>query len=92
MAFIAGKLAFLLLRPSNLLLILALAGVAGVAIRRRWGLRLMVVAILLTTVCTLLPVGLWLSMPLEDRFHGPARDLGLVDGIVVLGGGVDGML
>lgn len=92
MAFIAGKLAFLLLRPSNLLLVLALAGVAGVAIRRRWGVRLMIVAVLLMTACTLLPVGLWLSMPLEDRFHGPGGDLGRVDGIVVLGGGVDGML
>ena len=91
MAFIAGKLAFLLLRPSNLLLVLALAGVAGVALRRRWGVRLLVVAVLLMTVCTLLPVGLWLSMPLEDRFHGPEGDAGRVDGIVVEGVGAGNM-
>jgi uncharacterized SAM-binding protein YcdF (DUF218 family) len=92
MAFIAGKLAFLLLRPSNLLLVLALAGAIGVALRRRWGVRLLVATTLLMALCTLLPVGIWLSIPLEDRFHGPGDDVGRVDGIVVLGGGVDGML
>ena len=37
MAFLAGKLMFLVLRPSNLLLLLALVGVVGVWCRRRWG-------------------------------------------------------
>lgn len=92
MAFIAGKLAFLLLRPSNLLLLLAVLGAIGVVIRRRWGARLLVSVVLVMTVCTLLPVGVWLSIPLEDRFRGPDGNLGRVDGIVVLGGGVDGML
>jgi len=92
MAFIAGKLAFLLLRPSNLLLLLALAGIAGMSMAWRWGRCLLVSAALVMAVCTLLPVGIWLSIPLEDRFRGPSGDIGRVDGIVVLGGGVDGML
>ncbi|MGD9507323.1 MAG: YdcF family protein [Geminicoccaceae bacterium] len=92
MAFIAGKLAFLLLRPSNLLLLLALIGVAAVAMRRRWGVRLIVSVVLAMTMCTLLPVGIWLSIPLEDRFGGPEGNVGQVDGVVVLGGGVDGTL
>ena len=92
MTFLAGKLAFLLVRPSNLLLLLSLVGLAGITLRRRWGLPLLVAAILAMAACTLLPVGLWLTMPLEDRFAGPAADIGRVDGIVVLGGGVDGRL
>lgn len=92
MTFIAGKLAFLLVRPSNLLLLLSVLGMAGTPLRRRWGFPLLVAAILAMLVCTLLPVGLWLTMPLEDRFPGPAADIGHVDGIVALGGGVDGAL
>ena len=37
MAFLFGKLVFLVLRPSNLLLLLALLGVVGSRWRRRWG-------------------------------------------------------
>jgi uncharacterized SAM-binding protein YcdF (DUF218 family) len=92
MAFIAGKLTFLLLRPSNFLLLLALVGAVGVAVRRRWGTRLLVAVVLLMVAGTLLPVGIWLSIPLENRFQGSGGEIDQVDGIVVLGGGVDGML
>lgn len=90
MTFLFGKLAFLVLRPSNLLLILALAGIAGWACRRRFGKSLVVAAVLLMAVCTVLPVGLWLTAPLEDRFPLPEVDPPGVEGIVVLGGGIDG--
>ena len=59
-----GKLAFLLLRPSNLLLLLALRGLLAVALRPRAGpLRLAAGAVLVMAVCTLLPVGDWLIDP-----------------------------
>jgi uncharacterized SAM-binding protein YcdF (DUF218 family) len=36
-----------------------------------------------------LPVGQWLLMPLENRFPAPAEPPRDIDGIVVLGGGVE---
>ena len=92
MAYMFGKLTFYVLQPSNLLLILVLAGLLAAAWRRRWGLPLASVAALGIAVCTLLPVGGWLTLPLENRFPAPADYPGEIDGIVVLGGGVDGAL
>ena len=93
MAFLFGKLAFVLLRPSNLLLLLALAGLLGgrcaaslgpAAVgRRRAGHRRLHP-----------PAG----RALADHAAGgplpgaPADAPAAVDGIVVLGGGVDGGL
>jgi uncharacterized SAM-binding protein YcdF (DUF218 family) len=88
MAYVVGKLVFLVLRPSNLLLLLALLGLVGLWRRRRWGMTLATVAILAIAACTLLPVGRWISVPLEDRFPPPDPAPARVDGIVVLGGGV----
>ena len=56
MAFLLGKLAFVVLRPSNLLLLLALLGVLGLAGRRRWGRGWSPRAAAMA-LCTLLPVG-----------------------------------
>ena len=64
MAYVVGKLVFLVLRPSNLLLLLALLGLVGLWRRRRWGRILATVAILAIAACTLLPVGRWISVPL----------------------------
>ena len=57
MAYMFGKLAFYVLQPSNLLLILALAGLLAAAWRRRWGLPLATGVAAGMAVCTLLPVG-----------------------------------
>ena len=89
MAYDAGKLAFLLLQPSNLLLLLALAGVLGLVLRRRWATPILIASVLAMVLCTLVPVADWLLEPLEDRFPPPPPGIGHVDGIVVLGGGVD---
>jgi uncharacterized SAM-binding protein YcdF (DUF218 family) len=88
MAFVFGKLVWLVLRPSNFLLLLAVVGVLGRG--RPWARRLVAASVLLMLACTLLPVGLWLGLPLENRFPPPAGEVGPVAGIVVLGGGVDG--
>jgi uncharacterized SAM-binding protein YcdF (DUF218 family) len=89
MAYVFGKLAFILLRPSNFLLLLGLAGLLGLWRRpRAWAKALLALSLGLMLVVTVLPVGSWLMAPLEDRFPRltdyPAR----VDGVVVLGGGV----
>lgn len=89
MAFAFGKLAFILLRPSNLLLLLALLGLAASWRRpRAWGRALLALSLGLMLVATLLPVGHWLLAPLENRFPRPAAYPARIDGAVVLGGGV----
>ena len=90
MAFAFGKLAFLLLRPSNLLTILALIGLAGGWRRHRaWARGLLALSLGVTVAATLLPIGKWLIGPLEDRFPAPAVYPARIDGVVVLGGGID---
>jgi uncharacterized SAM-binding protein YcdF (DUF218 family) len=86
MTFLIGKLAWFLLCPTNLLL-LALAG--GLA-ARHWllGRRIAGAALLALLLAVLLPVGQWLRMPLETRFP-PPPELGQVDGVIALGGGID---
>lgn len=89
MTFVASKLLWIVLAPGNLLLIVLVAGVIAAAwSRRRRGFGLIAAATAGLLVIAALPIGLWLTAPLEDRFPpnaAPAR----VDGIVVLGGSVD---
>src|SRR5690349_967770 len=89
MTFIASKLFWAVMAPGNLLLLLLLAGVLWLArSRQRRGLGLVgVVALLLLTIAVM-PLGQWLVLPLELRFPVPSLPE-RVDGIVVLGGGVD---
>ena len=88
MAYLLGKYLFLVLRPSNLLLLLGLLGLVGLARRRAWGVALVAVSLLALAVATLLPLGNWATLPLEQRFAAPAAEPACVDGVVVLGGGV----
>lgn len=88
MSWAFGKLVFLILRPSNLLLLLALAGLVLAWRGRRAGLVLATAAIATIAIATVLPVGLWLTRPLETRFPLPRTLPERVDGVVVLGGGV----
>ena len=80
MTFLLSKLAWLLLAPSNLLGLLLLAGVLW---RRWWLVRGVVLLLVLLVV---VPVGLWLHLPLEDRFARPETLPDRIDGIIVLGG------
>jgi uncharacterized SAM-binding protein YcdF (DUF218 family) len=90
MFFVLSKIFGLLALPSNLLIILGLAGL-GLA-RTRWsraGVRLMAVAIVLLAVAGLSPLGNALIIPLEDRFPAWDGSHGAPDGVVVLGGAID---
>jgi uncharacterized SAM-binding protein YcdF (DUF218 family) len=71
-----------LVKPSNLILLVAVAGV--VFWRRPLGRWCRRAAVILIVAFALVPTAAWLIRPLETRFPIPAE--GRVDGIVVLGG------
>ncbi len=89
MSWLFGKIAFIVLRPSNLLLLLAVLGFVVSLRGRRWGLWLLATALGAMVLVTLVPVGLWLTSPLERRFPIPSPMPERVDGFVVLGGGTE---
>jgi uncharacterized SAM-binding protein YcdF (DUF218 family) len=90
MFYYASKVLWMLAQPSNLIVFAIAAGALALLLGRRnlarWLLYPASAALLLIS---LLPVGQWLLVPLEDRFLPPAEPPVDVDGIVVLGGGVD---
>lgn len=86
-AFTIGKIAWLVLRPSNLLLLFAVIGLGGG--RRGWARALAAAGVGGLLLVTVLPVGPWLLVPLENRFPPPAVPPERVDGVIVLGGGVN---
>ena len=75
--------------PSNLLIALALAGILLMRTRlRRFGLGLLIGAVLLLAAIGIAPVGNALMLPLEERFPKWDASRGSPYGIVVLGGAV----
>lgn len=73
--------------PSNLFVLVLVLSVVLLWTRwRRLGQGLLVVLAVFALVVSVLPVGVWLAQPLEDRFPQPTRLPERVDGIVVLGG------
>jgi len=89
MGFVAGKLAWILLKPSNLLpLILVLGLVLRLFRRRRTGRALIAFSLAAFLAAAVLPLGAWLISPLENRFPPPELPA-RVDGIVVLGGAIE---
>ena len=89
MSFLAGKVAWIVLKPSNLLaLLFALGLLLRVIGGRRTGRIPMGAALTIVLACAVLPVGAWLLSPLENRFAVPAFPEH-VDGIIVLGGAIE---
>lgn len=89
MAFLVGKLVMLVLRPSNLLVLLGAAGLLGSWRRPRpWARGALALSIGCMTAAFLLPIGDWILAPLENRFPKPPAYPERIDGAVVLGGGV----
>jgi uncharacterized SAM-binding protein YcdF (DUF218 family) len=89
MFYWASKIFWALAQPSNLLLLLLVAGALALARGRRplasW---LLYPAVLAFLLIGLFPVGNWLLLPLENRFPALAEPPAEVDGVIVLGGAV----
>ena len=90
MFFGISKILGFLTWPSNLLVLLGIAGALLLATRfARAGLQCVLASILLFAICGFSPMGNALILPLEQRFPpwNPAR--GAPDGIIILGGAFD---
>lgn len=93
MLFIFSKIFGFLAAPSNLIILIGVAGIALLPTRYFVvGRRLIIASLLLIVVIGILPIGVVLTVPLEARFPrwDPAR--GAPTGIVVLGGAVSPIL
>jgi uncharacterized SAM-binding protein YcdF (DUF218 family) len=87
MTFIASKVLWALVQPSNLIVVILVVGMALSWTRWRvLGRRLATVATLVLVMAATLPVGNWLYVPLETRFAVPGDIEKSVDGIILLGG------
>ena len=93
MFFILSKTVGIMLLPANFLIAAGVIGALLLVTRfASLGRKLMVVAVALLAICGFSPLGNFVLYPLESRFPpwDPAR--GAPDGIVVLGGAIDGDL
>ena len=86
---ISLRIFWLLAQPLSLVLLLLVAGLVLSFFKRRWPARVVIgLAAFVLFLCTFTTFGYLLIMPLEQRFERPAEPA-RVDGIVVLGGGMD---
>jgi uncharacterized SAM-binding protein YcdF (DUF218 family) len=82
-----SKIAWFLMEPGNLLVVLSLVGVALLFLRfQRIGRNILAITLPLLLLAGLSPLANWLILPLEMRFPPPNLDGRRIDGIVVLGG------
>ncbi len=89
MFFVLSKTVAFLLLPSNLMILLGLAGLALMATRRkRTGTCMAAASLVLLAAAAFLPVGGLLIHTLESRFPPWDASHGAPDGIVVLGGAI----
>jgi uncharacterized SAM-binding protein YcdF (DUF218 family) len=87
--FVFSKLAWVLVQPSNLLLLLLILAAAGLLLGYlRFGTWLLCGVTLALVLVTVLPIGTWLVIPIENRFPPPVLPE-QVDGIIMLGGAVE---
>lgn len=88
--FLLSKILEPLESPSDLLLLLLIAGMglAWTVRFRRTGLIIVTAVTATFSLATLFPVSDWIGAPLEDRFPRPMTMPSHVDGIIVLGGAV----
>ncbi len=89
MYFVLSKMLGFFASPSNLLIVLALAGVVLMGTRfPRCGRRLAVVSVVFLAIAGFSPLGNILMLTLEQRFPPWDATRGAPDGIVVLGGAI----
>ena len=91
MFFYLAKILWFIVQPINLIIFLLLAGLAAGLLGRR---RIMASAVILGGL--ILGASAWTSLgafmmnPLEERFARPASLPDRIDGVVMLGGGLEG--
>lgn len=91
MFFIASKVYWTLASPILLLLVIALVGAVVSLSRHSLAAKAAtIVSLLVLIAAAATPLGLWLVRPLEDRFPPPPANLPPPDGIIVLGGAMNG--
>jgi uncharacterized SAM-binding protein YcdF (DUF218 family) len=89
--YLASKIFWIFASPIDSLLIAALVGVLLTSTRfARTGRAVAGLAILLLIAAATPPLGYLLIAPLEDRFPPPSPDMAPPDGIIILGGAVNG--
>ncbi len=93
MTFGFAKIFWLLFKPGNLLVFGFLAGYLAEFTPwrriRRLGRIVLGATLGAILAVAILPIGSWLTGPLEDRFAAPAGLPERVDGVIVLGGAID---
>ena len=90
MFYFVSKIVWFFATPSNLLVVLALAGLGlGHTRFATIGYRLTAAAVVAFLIAGLSPLSYWLILPLEDRFPIFADDGKPIAGIVVIGGTFD---
>ena len=93
MFFYLAKTFWFFAQPLNLAIFLSFAGlVAGLFGRRRLAATGGALGVLVLVLSAWTSFGAMLMIPLEERFHRPAALPQRVDGIVVLGGGMEGAI
>jgi uncharacterized SAM-binding protein YcdF (DUF218 family) len=89
MSFYISKIFWALIQPSNLFLLTTLFAAVFIKIWPPVGRRLLWAMAAVLLVITFVPIGQWLVAPIEQRFPERTDFPENVDGIIVLGGGVD---
>lgn len=91
--FLLSKIFWLLAKPDSVLLyLLALVLLLMFREQWRWARRLLLTIVVLLTTLAVLPIGSWMMAPLEQRFASNPPLPPKVDGIIVLGGFLNGGL
>jgi uncharacterized SAM-binding protein YcdF (DUF218 family) len=89
--FYLSKILWGFFQPSTLIAILLFAGLLLMALRRRWGVRLVVLGAALYAIMGFSPLANWILIPLEHAYEpGAADEAAAPAGIIVLGGAVSG--
>ncbi len=84
------RIFWLVAQPLSVIMLLGLAGLGLMALRRRrLGATALVLSLGVLALCAYTTIGYVVIAPLEGRFVRPAEPA-RIDGIVVLGGGMDG--
>jgi uncharacterized SAM-binding protein YcdF (DUF218 family) len=91
--YLASKLLWAVVAPGNLLVLLLALGAAWLVARRgRHGAGIVLASLAGFLAVAILPLGPVLLSPLENRFPVPENLPARIDGIIILGGAIDGAL